>query len=149
MSQADRARAAGAPVFSLFGDLREALGYMQNRVWQRSRVRMQHTNEDSGARVQLTNDDMRAKQQEGSDSVKSAAAHTRQAPDCKKFCRGDQHRAEHGSILSRNTSATSTVVASHQNIARELLRNGADNIKSTPPPLAIPRRPTLRINDQL
>jgi hypothetical protein len=121
---------------------------------------MQHTNEDSGARVQLThedirarvqltNDDMRAKQQEGSYSVKSAAAHTRQAPDCKKFCRGDQHRAEHGSILTRDTSAPSTVAASHQNIARELLRNDADNTQSTSPPLAIPQRPTLRINDQL
>ena len=133
MSQADRVGQLERPYFSLFEDLREALGYIYGKR--------------GSARIQLTNEDMRARQQGGSYSVESAAAHTGQRPRRQEVLQRRSAKGGARKHSNTSTSAARAVAELHKNVARELLRNNAANAKSTLLPLAIPQRPTLRIND--
>ena len=97
--------------------------------------------------MQLTYEDMRARQQGGSYSVESAAAHTGQRPRWREVLRRRSAKGGAQKHSDKSTSAARTVAEPHENVARELLRNDAANTKSTLLPLAMPQRPTLRIND--
>ena len=97
--------------------------------------------------MQLTDEDMRARQQEGSYSVESAAAHTGQRPHRQEVLQRRSAKGRAREHSDKSTSAARTIAEPHEHVARELLRNDAANTNSTLPPLAMPQRPTLRIND--